>query len=265
MYSVNAATAAAWRALLEWVIARAGVDVEVIDYPPPQPLPALWARDDLAGVFMCGYPFSRAVPQPKILAAPVPAMRRCSGEPVYWTDIVVRADSSIHRLEDSFGKRFAYTAPDSQSGYHAPRHLLAPYAAERGGRLFSEVVGPLITPRRVVEAVLAGVCDAGPVDSYALELLRATEPDVVSGLRVIASTAPTPIPPLVASPAVDAFVCARLAEAFGQASNADDAAGFRRALRLDGFTRPDRVAYAVLSTHAAEATSLSHALDFPQL
>ena len=130
MYSVNAATAAAWRALLEWVIARAGVDVEVIDYPPPQPLPALWARDDLAGVFMCGYPFSRAVPQPTILAAPVPAMPRCQGKPVYWTDIVVRADSSIHRLEDSFGKRFAYTAPDSQSGYHAPRHLLAPYAAE---------------------------------------------------------------------------------------------------------------------------------------
>jgi ABC-type phosphate/phosphonate transport system substrate-binding protein len=257
MYSVNAVAAAAWRALLEWVIARAGVSVEVIDYPAPQPLPALWARDDLAGVFICGFPFSRAVPQPSMLAAPIPAMPRCHGEPVYWTDIVVRADSSIHMLEDTFGRRFAYTSPDSQSGYQAPRHLLAAYAAERG-KLFSEVVGPLVTPRRVVEAVLDGQCDAGPVDSYALELLRASEPELVAGLRVIASTAPTPIPPLVASPSTSRDTVGRLAAAFVELANAAETAPLRTILCLAGFARPAATAYDMLRLRATEADALGY-------
>ena len=96
-----------------------------------------------------------------------------------------------------FGKRFAYSAEDSQSGYHAPRRLLAPYARARGLPLFASTVGPLITPRRVVEAIIAGDADAGPLDSYALDLMRLNEPALTTRLRTVGSTLPTPIPPLV--------------------------------------------------------------------
>ena len=109
MYAINPAVAAAWRALLEWVAVRAEVDVEVIDYPAPAPLPSLWARPDAACVFMCGYPLSQAQPQPRVLAAPVPSPRRYGGRPVYWTDIVVPVGSKITRLEETFGHRFAFT------------------------------------------------------------------------------------------------------------------------------------------------------------
>jgi hypothetical protein len=109
MYAINPAVAAAWRALLEWVALRAEVDVEVIDYPAPAPLPSLWARPDAACVFMCGYPLSRAQPQPRVLAAPVPSARRYGGKPVYWTDIIVPVGSKITRLEETFGHRFAFT------------------------------------------------------------------------------------------------------------------------------------------------------------
>ena len=258
MYSVNAETAAAWHALLEWVIARAGVAATVINYPAPQPLTALWARDDLAGAFMCGHPLSQATPRPIVLAAPIPAMPRCAGAPVYWTDIVVRADSAITTIEDTFGKRFGYTTPDSQPGYQAPRYLLAPYANARGGRLFSATVGPLVTPRRVIEAVLAGDCDAGPVDSYALELFRSTEPDFVSPLRVIASTAITPIPALIASSTIDSESCERLADAFRNAGDADELADARGKLRLTGFARPAAADYDVLRLRAREADQLGY-------
>jgi hypothetical protein len=77
MYSINAATSAAWRTLLEWVLARAGVEAEVIDFPAPQPLPDLWGRLDLACAFMCGYPFALASPRPLLLAAPVPKPLNC--------------------------------------------------------------------------------------------------------------------------------------------------------------------------------------------
>ena len=186
MYAVNASVAAAWRSLLEWVIARAGVECEVIDYPAPQPLPALWARPDLGCVFMCGYPIASARSPPRVLAAPIPDPVRYGGAPVYFTDIVAHADSPLRHLPDIFGRRFAFTTEDSQSGYQAPRRLLAPDALARGGKLFESTIGPLVTPRRVVEAVLHGEADAGPLDSYFHDLLRHHEPALAAQLRGIA-------------------------------------------------------------------------------
>jgi ABC-type phosphate/phosphonate transport system substrate-binding protein len=210
-------------------------------------------------VFICGYPYARADPRPTLLAAPVPALERCAGAPVYWTEIVVRADSDLHALPDVFGRRFGFTAPESQSGYQAARHLFAPYARERGQPLFAATVGPLVTPRRVVDAVLAGECDAGPVDAYALALLRATEPGLVNRLRVIASTVPTAIPPLVASAGIGADALARLRAAFGAAATAEALAPVRAQLVLARFATPKAADYDTLLARAREADALGYA------
>ena len=58
MYSPTPEIAALWRALLSEVAAACDAPLTVFDYPPPQPLGPLWARDDKAAVFMCGLPFS---------------------------------------------------------------------------------------------------------------------------------------------------------------------------------------------------------------
>ena len=87
---------------------------------------------------MCGYPLSGSNPQPRVLAAPVPSPSRYGGKPVYWTDIIVRIDSPITRLEETFGHRFAFTTEDSQSGYQAPRLLLTPRT--HGAPLFAATV-----------------------------------------------------------------------------------------------------------------------------
>ena len=77
---------------------------------------ALWRRTDMGAVFMCGLPFSRAEPRPVLVAAPVPSPPEFEGQARYWSDFVVRADSDFHTVEDTFGKRIAFTVPDSQSG-----------------------------------------------------------------------------------------------------------------------------------------------------
>lgn len=253
MYSLNAATASAWRTLLEWVVAESGVACAVIDYPAPQPLPDLWARTDLGCVFMCGYPFARSSPRPTLLAAPVPAGAEFGGEPIYWTDIVVRADSPFRQLSDVIGRRFAYTTTESQSGYQAPRALLAPLAHAHGGKLFSATVGPLVTPRRVVNAVLTGDADAGPLDSYAHRLLQATEPALAMELRVIATTLPTAIPPLVASPTIAAAEAAQLTEALLAVRHADWLGPIRTTLGLEGFVRVAAAHYDALVARADAA------------
>lgn len=251
MYSINAATTAAWRTLLEWVLARAGETGEVIDYPAPLPLPPLWERGDLGGVFMCGYPYSRTVPRPVVLAAPVPTGSGFDNRPVYWTDFIVRANAPFQRIEDTFGHRLAFTTLDSQSGYQAPRRHLATLA--NGKPLYAATVGPLLTPRRVIEAVLAGEADVGPLDSYVHALLRVSEPGTAGQLRVVAATSPTPIPPLVASLAVPAAAVARLRRAFADVAGATELAAVRDALALRRFAEVPAADYDLLQAHASMA------------
>ena len=259
MYSVNEAAAEAWRSLLSWVVARAEVEVAVIDYPAPQPLPALWAREDLGCAFMCGYPISQSAAPPAVLAAPIPSPAKYGRRPEYWSYLVARRDGPVQTLADAFGKRLAYTTPDSQSGYQAPRALFAPYVRERGATLFAAVVGPLITPRRVVDAVLAGDADLGPVDSYAFDLMRLHEPSRVEPLAVIAATAPTPIPPLVGAPALPVAEATRLTRALLSVGEARELASVRDALLLRGFASASVADYAVLRETALAADANGYA------
>lgn len=259
MYAINATVAAAWRELLEWVVARAGVPCEIIDYPAPLPLPALWSRPDLGCAFMCGYPLTRADPRPVVLAAPIPSPARYHGEPIYWSDLVVRTDASYTRIEHTFDRRFAFTTEESQSGYQGPRRFLAPHARARGGTLFAAAVGPVFTPRGVIEVIMAGDADIGPLDSYAHDLLRHHEPAVASRLRVVATTAPTPIPPLVAAVGSDDATVAALRTSLLTVAAADALKTVRTALLLQGFAPVTVADYDVLTDNARAADRLGYA------
>lgn len=254
MYSVDAVATDAWRVLLRWMVERAGVDVDVIDYPPPRPLPALWDRADLACAFMCGFPLSHRDPAPVVLAAPVPSPAAYGGKPEYWTCVIARGDSGIRSAHDVVGKRMAFTTPDSQSGYQALRALYAPIARQAGAPLFASTVGPLVTPRRVVDAVLAGDADAGPVDGYAWDLMMHHEGARLAPLRVVARTVPTPIPPLVGAPGLDRRVARALTTALLAVEACAELAPVREALLLRGFAPATARTYDVLRD-AAEAVS----------
>jgi len=258
MYSVNPAVTEAWRSVLRWVIERAQVELEVIDYPAPQPLPALWQRDDLGCAFMCGFPLSHASPVPVVLAAPVPSPAAYRGEAVYWTNLIARNDGKVRTIDDAFGRRIAFTTPDSQSGYQAMRAFFAPHARQRGSPLFATTVGPLVTPRRVVESVLAGEADLGPVDSYAFDLMRHHEPDLIAPLNVIAATMRTPIPPLVGAASLAPHDATRLRDALALVESAPDLAETRQALLLHGFAPVKAATYGGLRSTAAAADAAGY-------
>src|SRR5436190_23789304 len=73
MYSVTPQVAALWRSLLAAVLQEAGESIEIVDHAPPAPISELWNRPDKAAVFMCGLPYSLAVPRPAFVAAPMPS------------------------------------------------------------------------------------------------------------------------------------------------------------------------------------------------
>ena len=251
MYSIDPVSADAWRTLLDWVLSRADAPFAVIDYPAPLPLSALWSREDLGAVFMCGLPYSLREPRPQLVAAPIPSPSRYGGKASYMTDLVVRADAPFTRIEDTFGRVAGYTVTDSQSGYFAFRHFLAPYQQAQQRPLYRSVIGDLLNARGVIDALAAGSIDIGPLDSYCHDLLRQNQPDFAAQVKVVASTEPTPIPAFVATAALDPGALERLRAVFIDAGSASDLAAVRERLLLDGFTVPAAATYAPLAARRA--------------
>ena len=247
MYSATPQAKAAWNKLLGWAIRRARLDWEVVDYEAPAPLSELWARDDLGGVMMCGLPYSQRSPRPRLVAAPVPSPARYGGRPIYFTDLAVRANASYRTLEDTFGGVVGFTLEDSMSGYVALRKHLLPYRKKGKSGLYRAAVGGLVNARKVIEALDAGRIDVGPLDSYYHDLIRHTEPDFAAKVRVVATTAPAPIPPLVST------YDGSLREALLAAGTAPELAAERAILLLEGFAVPDEAGYRVFDTYLSEA------------
>jgi len=247
MYSATPQAKAAWKKLLGWAVRRARLDWALVDYDAPAPLSELWARDDLGGVMMCGLPYSQRTPRPRLVAAPVPSPVRYGGRPIYFTDLAVRANASYRTLEETFGGVVGFTLEDSMSGYVALRKHLLPYRKNDKSGLYRAAVGGLVNARKVIEALDAGRIDVGPLDSYYHDLIRHTEPDFAAKVRVVATTAPAPIPPLVSTRD------ASLREALLAAGTAPELAAERAVLLLKGFAAPDEAAYRVFDTYLSEA------------
>jgi len=250
MYSVSPEAAGLWRRLLIGLIEHAGLDISLLEHTAPAPIDELWLRSDKAAVFMCGLPFSRSHPRPHIIAAPVPSPPDFRGQPQYWSDMVVRKDSAFHRIEDTFGRRIALTVPDSQSGCLAAMYYLMTAASEFPP--YTEVITPQVTPLGAVSAVIDGVADVAPIDSYAFCLLQKYRRDLTSRLRVVARTARTPIPPLVASRSgFDS-----LQAAFLEAHEIAPLAPLMEGLLLERFVRPEADSYDALRAN------YDHAIEF---
>jgi ABC-type phosphate/phosphonate transport system substrate-binding protein len=239
MYAVTEAARAAWTSIFVWLSQRTGVSLRLLDHPPPRPLSELWRRDDLGCVMMCGWPFARMQPRPRLLAAPVPLPQRYGDAPIYFSDILVHRDSAFRSLEDTFGGVVGWTVEDSNSGFNMLRHHLLAYRKPDRPALYARSVGGLINPLGALTAVADRRVDVAPVDSFCHDLLRAAGHPVTTLTRTIATTAPTPIPALVASAAVPAETTDALSAALQEAhldpeiAPALDDALIRRFAKLD--------------------------------
>jgi ABC-type phosphate/phosphonate transport system substrate-binding protein len=258
MYAVTPAVRDAWRALFAWTGQRADVPLSYLEHAAPAPLEDLWSRNDLALAFVCGYPFARRTFKLVPVAVPIPSPPRCGARPVYCTDFVVRADGPIQTLPDAFGGRIGWTVEHSQSGFNAVRHHLLSYHRERPGPLFRESVGPLVTPRRVIDALMSGAIDVGPLDSYVHDLLKRREPATAGALRTVESTMMTPMPLLVASAGASPEMIGRLRDVLLRAGSDAEAAELLRPLLLTGFAAVDKRAYDQFVRQAQEANEAGY-------
>jgi phosphonate transport system substrate-binding protein len=176
-----------------------------------EPEPFSTADADVAFVCATSYVWlagRRPPPAGLLGAAAVPTDPRAAGRPVYFTDVVTRADGPVATLADA--RSFACNDPSSLSGYYS---LLLRMRAggDHAGRI-SEVrmSGSHLNS---LDLVLRGRADAAAIDSTALRIWQRAHSGASRCLRVIESWGPHPAQPVVVRAGLDPHLVATLRQA----------------------------------------------------
>lgn len=192
----------------------------------------LLGRGELEAAWICGYPYV----QPRdpefldLLVAPV-----YRGAPLYRSLVIVPADSDARDIEDLRDRVFAYSDPDSNSGYLVPRSTLAELGHDPNR--FFRFSFFTYSHAETVAAVAERMADGGAVDSYIYNIQSRYEPALVARTRVIRTSRQFGFPPIVAHRDLAPEVRRRLLDILtGMASEPEGSALLSR-LDLDGFTQ----------------------------
>jgi len=186
-------------ALAGYLSGRLGIPVEAqLDIPWQEREQRLDAGQiDLC--WICGLPYvwkaDHASPRVRLLAAPVMRLARYLDAPIYFSDVVVRRDSSFQKLADLRGAAWAYNEPGSQSGYNITRYTLA--VRGRADGFFGRAVASG-AHQMSLQMILRGEVDASAIDSTVLERELLDDPAIGPQIRIIDTFGPSPIPPWVA-------------------------------------------------------------------
>ena len=173
---------------------------------------------EIEAAFSCGIIYvlkSAMTPSPvRLIAAPVLPAPRYNDQPVYFSDLIVRADSSYHTFDQLRAATFAYNDLDSFSGYVLPAHHLHTLS-ETMASFFGRTI-PTGSHARSLDWVEAGDADCAAIDSVVLEMEFAQRPERASAFRVVAGLGPAAMPPIIATPSLPEEVRARFAHTLAQ-------------------------------------------------
>ena len=186
-------------------------------------------RNDVNDIcFVCSLPyvhFERQGVAPAVpIAAPVLEGERYEGRPIYFSDVIVAADSDLHSFADLRGRSWAFNEPLSQSGYGITRYHLVSMGETNG--YFGEVVEAGFH-ETAIRMVASGEVDASAIDSQVLAVELRDRPELADQIRVIDALGPSTIQPVAVSKRFDDRFRNDVAEIFVNLHQRDD---FRRIL-----------------------------------
>ena len=193
---------------------------EIIDLLLAQKLDFAW---------ICGYPYVRNRADLQLVAVPL-----SNGQPTYHSYLVVPAtDRATHSILDMRGKIFAFSDPDSNSGFLYPNYWLL-RLAERPDAFFGKTFFTW-AHRNTIEAVAAGLAHGGAVDSYVWETLKLLRPQLTAQTRVAAISPEFGHTPFVARRGIPSGERFALQRALIEMRVTSDGAKLLAKLNLDGF------------------------------
>ncbi len=214
----------------EYISDKVGRPVEFVRRRSYREIMNMMSSEDLDFAWICGYPFvqKRDPEFLELLVVPV-----FDGKPLYQSYIIVHADSPNHDFDQLRNKVFAYSDPESNSGFLFPQTLLMK-RRETSKTFFRETFFTF-NHADTIEAVAEGVADGGAVDSYIWEYMKVFRPEITSQTRVIEMSPAFGFPPLVSRAGVDPRVVSRMRDVFVDMANDPRGQKFLEGLMLDRF------------------------------
>jgi phosphonate transport system substrate-binding protein len=158
--------------------------------------------------WICSYPFAKFRDSKSFGLMAVPVFE---GKPLYRSYIVVHKDRDFRTIGDLEGRVFAYSDPDSNSGYIVPRQMLS--LLGRNPDSFFRRTFFTYSHTDTIEAVAERVADGAAVDSYVWEYLNRRQPQFTAHTKVIQRSEAYGFPPLVYRAGVDPELRTRMTEA----------------------------------------------------
>lgn len=213
-----------WRAYLEQRLRRS---VEFVQRGRYRETVELLREGHLDAAWICGFPYVRFKRELQLVAVPL-----FEGRPLYRSYLIVPAsDGATRSILDLGGKVFAFSDPDSNSGYLYPSYVLRA-AGQRPDAFFRRSFFTW-AHRKVVDAVSSRLAHGGAVDGYVWETLRRAA--VTAGTRVVAKSPEFGHPPIVARASLAPQVVRDLREAFVGMTRDAEGRALLASLNLDGF------------------------------
>ena len=164
----------------------------------------------------------------QLLVAP-----QVNGEAVYHAKIIVPAESTAETLEDLRGKVFAFTDPMSFSGRMHPTYLLQ--QMEETPETFFAQTFFTYSHDDAIYAVADGLAAGASVDSLVLDFILQRDTNIGSKIRVIHTSEPYGIPPVVVGPDIRPQLLAQLKEILLNAHLTPEGQAALEALDIDKF------------------------------
>lgn len=142
--------------------------------------------------WICGFPYIQPREPESIQLLTVPVYR---GAPRYHSYIIVPQSSPYQNLSDLKGKIFAFSDPDSNSGFLYPLSLMV--AQDETPETFFRQTFFTFNHAETVQAVSEQFADGGAVDSYIWEYLAVFRPEITEKTRIIKKSPSFGFPPIV--------------------------------------------------------------------
>ena len=216
-----------WREYLE---GKMGRKVEFVHRGSYREVMDLLDSGGIEFAWICGYPYVQ-IRKPEFLQLlTVPIYR---GAPRYYSYIIVPHSSPYKRFSDLKGKTFAFSDPDSNSGFLYPLALMV----KKGSKpeTFFRQTFFTFNHAETVQAVSEQVADGGAVDSYIWETLAAVKPELTKKTRIINKSPSFGFPPIVSRLGVNANTVKLMKHTLEHMNQDLTGKALLAKLKLDGF------------------------------
>jgi phosphonate transport system substrate-binding protein len=227
-----------YKRLLDYIEEKMDMQVKFVDKESYAEINSLLRSGEIDVAFVCSGPYVDGHDEFGLKLLVVP---QAYGETVYYSYVIVPAESPVEDFHGLRGKTFAFTDPKSNTGKLVPTYVLAKMG-EPPGSFFGKHIFTYAHDKSI-KLVAMGLVDGAAVDSLIWEYANKTNPEHTSKTRIIWKSPPYGIPPVAVRPGIGAGLEEKLKETLLGVHEDEEGREILKGMMIERFVPGDDRAY----------------------